>query len=50
VLAERVSTVAAYEQQAAGYDAEAGGELFAADEPIVAEYLSGRARRASRAS
>jgi SAM-dependent methyltransferase len=43
VLAERVSTVAAYEQQAAGYDAAAGGGLFAADEPVVAEYLSGRA-------
>ena len=42
VLAERVSTVIAYEQQAAGYDAEAGGGLFAADEPLVAEYLSGR--------
>lgn len=43
VLAERVSTAAAYEQQSAGYDAEAGGGLFAADEPVVAEYLSGRA-------
>jgi SAM-dependent methyltransferase len=43
VLAERVSTVTAYEQQSAGYDAEAGGGLFAVDEPIVAEYLSGRA-------
>ena len=42
VLAERVSTVIAYEQQAAGYDAEAGGGLFATDEPVVAEYLSGR--------
>ena len=42
VLAERVSTVIAYEQQSAGYDAEAGGGLFAADEPLVAEYLSGR--------
>jgi hypothetical protein len=42
VLAERVSTVTAYEQQSAGYDAEAGGGLFAADEPIVAEYLSSR--------
>ena len=42
VLAERVSTVLAYQQQAAGYDAEAGGGLFAADEPVVAEYLSGR--------
>jgi len=42
VFAERVSTVLAYRQQAAGYDAEAGGGLFATDEPIVAEYLSGR--------
>jgi SAM-dependent methyltransferase len=42
VLAERVSTVLAYQQQSAGYDAEAGGGLFAADEPVVAEYLSGR--------
>jgi SAM-dependent methyltransferase len=42
VLAERVSTVTAYEQQSAGYDAEADGGLFATDEPVVAEYLSGR--------
>jgi ubiquinone/menaquinone biosynthesis C-methylase UbiE len=42
VLAERVSTVTAYQQWAAGYDAEAGGGLFATDEPIVAQYLSGR--------
>jgi ubiquinone/menaquinone biosynthesis C-methylase UbiE len=42
VSAERVSTVLAYEQQAAGYDAEAGGGLFATDETVVAEYLSGR--------
>jgi SAM-dependent methyltransferase len=42
VLAERVSTVTAYEQQSASYDAEAGGGLFAADEPVVAEYLGGR--------
>jgi SAM-dependent methyltransferase len=42
VVAERVSTVLAYKQQAAGYDAEAGGGLFATDEPIVADYLSGR--------
>jgi hypothetical protein len=41
VSAERVSTVLAYRQQAVGYDAEAGGGLFATDEPIVAEYLSG---------
>ena len=42
VLAERVSTVAAYQQESAGYDANAGGGLFAADEPVVAECLSGR--------
>ena len=43
VPAERVSTVTAYKQQSASYDAEAGGGLFATDEPVVAEYL--RARR-----
>jgi SAM-dependent methyltransferase len=42
VFAERVSTVLAYQQQSAGYDAEAGGGLFAMDEPVVARYLSGR--------
>jgi SAM-dependent methyltransferase len=42
VLVERVSTASAYQQQAAGYDAEAGGGLFATDETIVAECLSGR--------
>jgi ubiquinone/menaquinone biosynthesis C-methylase UbiE len=42
VLAERVSTVTAYEQQSVSYDEEAGGGLFATDEPVVAEYLSGR--------
>jgi SAM-dependent methyltransferase len=42
VSADRVSTVLAYRQQSAGYDAEAGGGLFAIDEPVVAEYLSGR--------
>jgi SAM-dependent methyltransferase len=41
-FAERVSTVLAYAQQSAGYDAEAGGGLFAMDEPVVAGYLSGR--------
>jgi ubiquinone/menaquinone biosynthesis C-methylase UbiE len=41
-LAERASTVTAYEQQSASYDAQAGGGLFAADEPVVAECLSGR--------
>ena len=42
VFAERVSTVLVYKQLSAGYDAEAGGGLFAADEPVVAEYLAGR--------
>jgi SAM-dependent methyltransferase len=42
VLAERVSTVTAYQQHSAGYDEHAGGGLFAIDEPVVAEYLSGR--------
>jgi SAM-dependent methyltransferase len=42
VLAERVSPAAAYAQQAATYDRDAGGGLFAVDEPMVAEYLSGR--------
>ena len=42
VVAERVSTVTAYERHSASYDAEAGGGLFAADEPAVAECLSGR--------
>jgi SAM-dependent methyltransferase len=43
VFAERVSTVPVYERLTAGYDADAGGGLFALDEPVVAEYLSGRA-------
>jgi SAM-dependent methyltransferase len=43
VLAERVSTVTAYQQQSDGYDAHAGGGLFTIDEPVVARYLSGRA-------
>jgi SAM-dependent methyltransferase len=42
VYAERVSTVLAYQQQAAGYDEEAGGGLFDNDEPVVAEYLADR--------
>jgi ubiquinone/menaquinone biosynthesis C-methylase UbiE len=42
VFAERVSTVVAYQQQAAGYDAEMGGGLRTADEPIVAQCLSDR--------
>jgi ubiquinone/menaquinone biosynthesis C-methylase UbiE len=42
VLVERVSSATVYGQVSAGYDAEAGGGLFATDEPIVAEYLAGR--------
>jgi SAM-dependent methyltransferase len=42
VFVERVGTVQAYEQQSADYDAGEGGGLFAADEPLVAEFLSGR--------
>jgi SAM-dependent methyltransferase len=42
VLVERVSTVTAYEQESVAYDAGAGGGLFAADEPVVAECLNGR--------
>lgn len=42
VLAERVSTVAAYEPESVGYDVRAGGGLFAVDEPLVAEFLDGR--------
>jgi ubiquinone/menaquinone biosynthesis C-methylase UbiE len=42
VLVERVSTASVYEQVSAGYDADAGGGLFAADEPVVAEYLADR--------
>jgi ubiquinone/menaquinone biosynthesis C-methylase UbiE len=42
MLAERVATITAYEQWSASYDAEAGGGLFATDEPVVADYLSGR--------
>jgi ubiquinone/menaquinone biosynthesis C-methylase UbiE len=42
VLAERVSSVIAYEQWSSGYDAAAGGGLFALDEPVVAEFLDGR--------
>jgi SAM-dependent methyltransferase len=42
VLAEQVSTVIAYEQHSAGYDENAGGGLFAADEPVVAECLQDR--------
>lgn len=42
VLAERVSTVPAYQQWSARYDEEAGGGLFAMDEPVVADCLDGR--------
>jgi SAM-dependent methyltransferase len=39
---EGVSTVTAYRQWSASYDAEAGGGLFAMDEPVVAGYLDHR--------
>src|SRR6202451_1632011 len=39
VSAERVSTVLAYQQQAAGYDAEAGGGVVGPDEPRGGQYL-----------
>jgi SAM-dependent methyltransferase len=42
VLARRVSTAVAYARQAADYDAQAGGGLFASDEPVVAGWLSDR--------
>ena len=42
VVAERVSTVTAYRGWSASYDTEAGGGLFAMDEPVVAGYLDGR--------
>ena len=42
VLVEQVSAATVYEQVSAGYDAEAGGGLFATDEPVVAEYLARR--------
>src|ERR1700727_989454 len=42
VLVEQVSAATVYEQVSAGYDADAGSGLFAADEPVVAEYLAGR--------
>ena len=42
VLVEQVSAAAVYEQISAGYDADAGGGLFATDEPVVAEYLASR--------
>jgi ubiquinone/menaquinone biosynthesis C-methylase UbiE len=42
VLVEQVSAAAVYGQISAGYDADAGGGLFATDEPVVAEYLASR--------
>jgi ubiquinone/menaquinone biosynthesis C-methylase UbiE len=42
VVVEQVSAATVYEQVSAGYDAEAGGGLFATDEPVVAEYLASR--------
>ena len=42
VLVEQVSSATVHEQVSAGYDGEAGGGLLATDEPVVAEYLSGR--------
>src|SRR5579859_6666182 len=42
VLVEQVSAAAVYGQISAGYDADAGGGLFATDEPVVAECLDGR--------
>ena len=42
VLVEQVSTATVYQQVSAGYDADAGGGLFATDEPVVAEYLASR--------
>jgi SAM-dependent methyltransferase len=42
VVAECASTVTAYGPRSTSYDAEAGGGLFAADEPVVAECLGGR--------
>jgi len=42
VLVEQVSAATVYGQVSAGYDAEAGGGLFATDEPVVAECLASR--------
>ena len=42
VLVEQVSAASVYGQVSGGYDAEAGGGLFATDEPVVAEYLASR--------
>jgi SAM-dependent methyltransferase len=42
VLAERVAADVAYQQQAPDYDANAGGGLFAIDEPVITEWLAHR--------
>jgi hypothetical protein len=42
VQVEQVSAAAVYGQISVGYDADAGGGLFATDEPVVAEYLASR--------
>jgi ubiquinone/menaquinone biosynthesis C-methylase UbiE len=42
VLVKQVSAATVYEQVSARYDADAGGGLFATDEPVVAEYLASR--------
>jgi ubiquinone/menaquinone biosynthesis C-methylase UbiE len=42
VLVEQASAATVYERISAGYDADAGGGLFATDEPVVAEYLASR--------
>lgn len=43
VSAEWATSPVAYSYRADGYDREAGGGLFAIDEPVVAEYLGERA-------
>lgn len=42
VATERVSSVTGYQQWSSSYDVDAGGGLFTVDEPVVAEFLSGR--------
>jgi SAM-dependent methyltransferase len=42
VPVERADAVAAYGQWSATYDADAGGGLFALEEPVVAGFLDGR--------
>jgi hypothetical protein len=49
VQVEQVSAAAVYGQISVGYDADAGGGLFATDEPVVAEYLAGRESGVARA-